>query len=379
MQQDRFQKLFVVLLVVFISLLFLAMLRPFLMTILLAAIFSGLVQPLHRRILAVVRGRRAAAAALTLFFFILVILVPLLGVLGIVAGQAYQVSLAVVPWVQHLRDATLDPAALARLPYVQELLEALRPHWSVVVAKGGQLAASGSSFLVDKLSAATRGTVQVAFQIVVFLYSMFFFLKDGGAILARMLYFLPLPEADERRMMGKFVSVTRAMLKGTLTIALLQGSLTGIAFALAGIDGAVFWGTLAVLLAMVPGLGAPLVWAPAVIYLFASGHVGRAVAVLVFCAGIVGTLDNFLRPRLVGRDTQMHDLMVFFGVLGGIALFGLVGFIVGPILAALFVTIWDIYGIVFRDYLPKALGGVRAATAAPAAPAPPPPRDDNDA
>ncbi len=349
MNQERFQKVFVVLLLVFISAGFVAMIRPFVLTILLAAIFAGVLQPVHGRILRLVRGQGVIAASFTLILFLVVVVGPLLSALGIVANEAYNVSQSVVPWVQKMREGTLSLEGLESLPLVEEI----RPHWSEIVARGSQLVASGSRFLVEKLSSVTRGTVTFVFQFVVFLYSMFFFLKDGRSILERLLYYLPLDDADERRMVGKFASVTRAMLKGTITIAVLQGSLTGIALAVVGIKGAIFWGTLAIFLAMIPGVGAPVVWLPGVVYLFATGHTGRAIFLLAFCAGIVGTLDNFLKPRLVGRDTQMHDLMVFLGILGGITLFGLAGFIVGPILAALFVTIWDIYAVVFKDHLPK--------------------------
>ena len=124
------------------------------------------------------------------------------------------------------------------------------------------------------------------------------------------------------------------------------------AFAVAGIQGAMFWGTIMTLLSIVPGIGTALVWVPASIILAMKGHVVAAAGLAAFCAIVVGSVDNLLRPRLVGRDTQMHDLLILFGTIGGLLLFGVLGFIVGPIVAALFVTVWDIYGIAFRDVLP---------------------------
>jgi predicted PurR-regulated permease PerM len=185
---------------------------------------------------------------------------------------------------------------------------------------------------------------------------MFFFLMDGGRILDRILYYLPLPPEDEARMVDKFVSVSRATLKGTVIIGVIQGALAGVALAVAGVQGAVFWGTIMTVLSIIPGVGTALVWAPAAIYLMATGHVFAGVALFVFCGAIVGSVDNFLRPRLVGKDTQMHDLLILFSTLGGLLLFGVVGFIIGPILAALFVTVWDIYGTAFRDILPATSG-----------------------
>ncbi len=357
MKELRVEKVVVLLLLVAISAGFVAMLRPFLMTLLMAAIFAGLVQPLQRHIVGWTRGRRTLSAVLTLGLFLAVIVVPLLSILGIVANEAYNVSQRVAPWVQRLREGSLDLGALAELPFADRIL----PHSNEILAKASQLVAAGGGYLVEAISAITRGTARVAFHFVVLLYAMFFFLKDGPAILARILYLVPLSNEDEQRMVGKFLLVTRAMLKGTLVIATLQGVLTGVAIAFCGIDGALFWGTLAVVLATIPGVGTVFVWLPCVIYLFATGQNVAAIFLVIFCAGIVGTLDNFLRPRLVGKATQMHDLLVFLGILGGIALFGLPGFIVGPILTALFVVIWDIYGVVFKDSLPQVSFGAAAA------------------
>jgi predicted PurR-regulated permease PerM len=213
------------------------------------------------------------------------------------------------------------------------------------------------TFLFDSLSATTRGTVQFLFHFFVLLYTMFFFLMDGSGLLRRILYYLPLPAEDESRMVDKFLSVTRATIKGTLLIGVVQGGLAGIAFAAAGIHGALFWGAVMTVLSVVPGIGTAVVWVPATIILALRGHVMTAVGLALFCALVVGSVDNVLRPRLVGRDTQMHELLIFFGTIGGILLFGALGFIVGPILAALFVTVWDMYGIAFRDVLPKREGG----------------------
>ena len=157
-------------------------------------------------------------------------------------------------------------------------------------------------------------------------------------------------------MLDKFRSVARATLKGTAVIGILQGGLAGLAFAVVGIPSAIFWGTIMAVLSIVPGIGTALVWGPAVIILAAGGHWIRAIGLGVFCGVVVGSIDNVLRPRLVGKDTEMHDLLILFATLGGISFFGIVGFIIGPILAALFVTIWEIYGTAFKDVLPAVTG-----------------------
>jgi len=146
--------------------------------------------------------------------------------------------------------------------------------------------------------------------------------------------------------------VTRATIKGTLLIGIIQGTLAGIGFWVAGIDGAAFWGTVMAVLSVVPGIGAALVWVPAVIYLFIVGHSLAATLLLAWCAAGVGTIDNMLRPKLVGKDAKMPDLLILLGTLGGLFFFGPIGFIIGPLVCGLFLTVWDIYGATFKDVLP---------------------------
>jgi predicted PurR-regulated permease PerM len=356
MRVERFRNAFLVILLVAISAAFVAMIRHFLLTILIAGIFSGLAHPLYKRLLRLLRGRRALASFMTLALLLAVVVIPLLTVLGLVAAEAFSVSEAVRPWIQ---ARVAEPSLL--LPWVQAVpgIERLEPYGDELLRKGGEMVGKTGTFLFDSLSATTRGTATFLFHFFVLLYTMFFFLMDGQALLRRILYYLPLPAADESRMVDKFLSVTRATLKGTLLIGVAQGGLAGVAFAVAGIHGAMFWGTVMTLLSVVPGIGTAVVWVPATIILALRGHVVTAIGLALFCSLVVGSVDNVLRPRLVGRDTQMHELFIFFGTIGGILLFGALGFIVGPILAALFVTVWDMYGIAFRDVLQKGSGSPR--------------------
>jgi predicted PurR-regulated permease PerM len=194
------------------------------------------------------------------------------------------------------------------------------------------------------------------FQFVVLLYTMYFFLTDGPALLDGALGYVPLAASDKQHMLERFVSVTRATLKGTVLIGAAQGALAGLAFWVVGIDGAIFWGSVMTVLSIVPGIGAALVWVPAALILLVTGHVWQGVALGLFCALVVGSIDNVLRTLLVGRDTQMHELLIFFSTLGGLLLFGAMGFILGPILAALFVTIWEMFGVAFSSELAEPAG-----------------------
>ncbi|KPJ95960.1 MAG: permease [Gemmatimonas sp. SG8_17] len=352
--RDKFAKGFLVLLAIAISVVFIMMIRRFLMAVLLAGIFSGMTHPLYGRLLRAFKGRRGLAAATTILIVLLVIVVPITGFLGVVTSQAVDVSESVGPWIEQevSRPDALD-RWLQRIPFI----ERLEPYQDQMAAKAGELTSSVGTFLVNSVAAATKGTVWFLFQLLIMLYAMFFFLIDGGSILNRILYYMPLAPKEEDRMVEKFVSVARATLKGTLVIGILQGGLAGFGFFVAGLGGAAFWGTVMAVLSVIPGVGAALVWVPAVIYLLAAGKLAAAVGLTVWCALVVGTLDNVLRPRLVGKDTKMSDLMILLSTLGGILLFGAVGFIIGPIVAALFVTVWDIYGVAFKEFLPDTSGG----------------------
>ncbi len=336
-------------LVIAISAVFLSMIRGFLMSILLAGILAGLVHPMYRRLSGWFGGRRALASAVTMLLLVLIILAPLGTLLGIVTAQAIKVGESATPWVQkNLTEPDAITKTLESLPFYDRL----EPYREQILTKAGELVGTVSTFLINGVSSATVGTVNFLFMFFILLYTMFFFLMDGGKLLARILYYLPLEDEEEKRIIDKFTSVTRATLKGTAVIGILQGSLAGIAFAVVGIQGAVFWGTIMTVLSIIPGIGTGLIWIPAAVILIAGGSVAKGIGLAIFCGLIVGSIDNFLRPRLVGKDTQMHDLLILFGTMGGIMMFGVLGFIIGPIVAALFVTVWDIYGVVFRDVLP---------------------------
>jgi len=349
MNKEAINKWVLLLLVFFISALFLSMIRQFLMAIFMAGIFSALSYPLYRRFERWFRGRRGLASLATLLLIVVVVILPLGGLLGIVTGQAIKVGEAVTPWVaKQLSQPDAISDTLKSLPFYDKV----EPYRNLILTKAGELVGHISGFLINRLRSVTLGTVNFIFMLFIMLYTMFFFLMDGDKLIDKILYYLPLEDQDERRMLDKFTSVTRATLKGTAVIGILQGTLAGAAFAVVGIDSAVFWGTIMAVLSFIPGIGTALVWVPAVIFLAATGHPAKAIGLGVFCAAVVGSIDNLLRPILVGRDTQMHELMILFGTLGGIIMFGVVGIIIGPIIAALFVTIWEIYGVAFQDVLP---------------------------
>ncbi|RLB98795.1 MAG: AI-2E family transporter, partial [Deltaproteobacteria bacterium] len=328
MTSSSVNKLALLMLLGLISAIFLAMVRHFLMAILLAGIFSAMARPVYQRLNRLFGHRPALASAATLVLLVLLVLVPLGGLLGIVTAQAIKVGQSVTPWVQTQIN---QPAGFwelfSHIPFYDQAADLLLPYRETILRKAGELVAYLSRFLIGSLGSATVVTVNILFMLFVLLYTMFFFLIDGERLLGKILYYLPLEDKDEQRMLDKFTSVTRATLKGTAVIGVIQGTLAGAAFAAVGIPSAVFWGTVMAVLSFIPGIGSALVWAPAALVLVAGGNWGRGLALGLWCAVVVGGVDNFLRPRLVGKDTQMHELMILFSTLGGIAMFGVLGVI----------------------------------------------------
>lgn len=276
-------------------------------------------------------------------------MVPVGFVFAAFVSQASDIANTAAPWIrQQLATPGQITAILEGLPFY-ELVE---PYREIALARLGELANFLSGWLLGLFQSATLSTFKSLLTTLIVLYTMFFFLVDGDRLLYYLLYYLPLNDEDEKKLLSRFTSVTRATLKGTAVIGFLQGGLAGIALWLAGIPSALFWAICMMLLSVVPGVGTAIIWLPAVIYLVVGGQYLTALLVGLFCAIVVGTIDNVLRPRLVGNDTQMHELMIFFSTLGGLLMFGFMGFVIGPIIAALFVTVWELYGDEFKDWLP---------------------------
>jgi predicted PurR-regulated permease PerM len=346
----RFRRAFLLILLFGISLLFVLVISRFLMAVFLAAVFAGLTYPLFRWIKRRLGGRPILAGLATIVLVVGGIVIPLAGFLALVAAEAVQMSQAAAAWFESQRDQLDDYWEWAeRVPFVGGVL----PAGDDVVEQLRELAGRAGPAIMGTLAAATRSALHFVLQTFILLYALFYFLVDGPVILRKILDYLPLSKGEENELLERFVSVTRATLKGSLLIGLIQGGLAGLAFWVAGVPGPAFWGTVMVVLSIIPAVGAALVWVPAVIYLFAIGQVFAPVALLVWSALVVSTVDNFLRPRLIGRDARMSDLLILLSTLGGIFLFGALGFIVGPIVAALFVTIVHIYGEAFRHVLPR--------------------------
>ena len=329
-----------------ISLLFFLIVKGFLISVFFGALLSALLHPVYRRIRRVLRGNKAAASGLTVVLTLLLVIIPLLFFLGLVVGEAVGVSTQAREWFSEQGELT---EMLNRQIAKHQWLEKLKPYQDDIIQKAGQLTARAGSLVAQGLAAGLKGTASFVFSLFVMLYAMFYFLMDSGVSIHKALRYTPLTEDDSERLLEIFRSVTRATIKGKLIIGVLQAGLAALALWLAGIGGVFFWFTVMCVLSVIPAVGTTLVWIPAVIYLALTGHGGKAVAVGAWCALVVGSIDNILTPKLIGKDTKMPDLLVLMATLGGLMFFGAPGILVGPIIGAVFLSAWQMWGGAIDD------------------------------
>jgi predicted PurR-regulated permease PerM len=346
----RVRKVVLLMLVSGVTLLFAWMIREYLLALLIAALIAAELHPAYRRLVRRLGGRKELAASLIVALLALLGVAPIIG-LGTLAGvQAVALVRAAEPAARELaKGGPLLHQLAERFPS----LSVLERYQAPLTQKLGDLGSQAGAAIVAWGSTAAGQTMTFFLLVFVMLYATFFFLVGGREALQKVLYYSPLPPDDEERIVGRFLSVARATVKGTLLVGVAQGALGGIGFWIAGIGGAVFWGVAMTALSVIPSIGTAIIWVPGVIYLFAIGKTAAAVALLAWCSLIVATIDNLLRPALVGRDTKLPDVLILVSTLGGIVLFGVTGFIIGPLIASMFVTVWEIYGEAFRDVLPE--------------------------
>lgn len=324
----RLRRLFALMLAGAFIILFVLMIAPYFEALVLAAVFAGLLFPLHSRIARRV-GRESIAAIATTALALLVVVLPLTGLISVLAREAVHVSEVVAPLVDGKNEIPSFSRVLPRwVPYRGQILE-----------RANDVIKQTGTFVVERLTKATQSTVIFLLDLFVTLYAMFYFLLRGPQLVALLNDYTPLGDEDKHEILTKGVAVTRATLKSLLVIGVLQGALGGVAFAAVGIDSPVFWGLVMAVASVLPLLGTAFVWVPATVALFLRGDVLHALALLAWCVVVVvGLLDYMLRPRLIGNDARMPDLVVLLSTLGGVGMFGVAGLIIGPVIAGLFLT-----------------------------------------
>jgi predicted PurR-regulated permease PerM len=326
-----------------VSLAFGWVLLPFYGTILWGTIFALLFTPLYRWWLPRLRRRRTLAALLTLFIVLVMVILPFALVTAALAQEAAAVY-------QRIQSGAWNPAV-----YLQGLFDAL-PGWltgplnslgltdfPALQRKLASVLTQASQLIATQALSIGFDTFDFVARVFIMLYLSFFLIRDGDAVLRAVRIAIPLAPEHQRELAEKFVTVTRATVKGNLLVALIQGLLGGLAFWFLGVQSALLWAVLMAVLSLLPAVGAALVWAPVALYFFANGGVWQGVALTAYGVLVIGLVDNLLRPLLVGKETRMPDYLVMISTLGGLTVFGINGFVLGPVIAALFIAVWHIY------------------------------------
>jgi predicted PurR-regulated permease PerM len=300
---------------------------------------------LYRWLLRRLSGRRSLAAVLTILTVLVIVILPLAGIAASLAREA-------AAFYDRLQSGEVNPGV-----YFHGLFDAL-PTWITgLLDRFGMIdfetlqkrlvtaLAEGSQFIATQAVNIGQNTFEFLANLCITLYLAFFLIRDGDDVARTVRNAIPLEPAHKKELIARFATVIRATVKGNLLVAAIQGALGGVAFWFLGVTGAILWGVLMAFLSLLPAIGAALVWVPVAIYFFISGNTWQGVALLAWGVLVIGLIDNLLRPILVGKDTQMPDYVVMITTLGGMAVFGINGFVIGPAIAAMFIAVWHIYGL----------------------------------
>jgi predicted PurR-regulated permease PerM len=341
-----------------VTVLFILLLKPFFGAIFWACIIGLIFFPVQRRFLERFGPRPNLAAVVTLALCIFIGIIPAL----LVAGSFFKEGAELY---QRLESGEIDVGGRLEqvrkaFPTIQHFFE--RFHFDIDKIKEAlsTAALAASKFIAQNAVRFGQDLLRFFIDLGLMLYVAFFLLRDGERLLALLVRALPLGDRWERLLFAKFAEVARATVKGNLVVGAVQGTLGGIIFWILGIPGAFLWGVVMTVVSLIPVLGAGIIWGPVAIYLFAVGEWVKGLILIAFGLAVIGLVDNLLRPLLVGRDTKLPDYIVLLSTLGGFALFGINGFVVGPIIAALFVAFW---GIFIREfYNPETVPPTRQTT-----------------
>ncbi|MBA1273848.1 AI-2E family transporter [Stutzerimonas azotifigens] len=336
-------KVFLILLIV-VSVAFGWILLPFYGAVFWAVILAIIFAPLQRWLYKRLHNRRNLSALITLLVCLVVAVLPVIFITGLLVQEGASLY-------RRIQSGDLDIGSY--VTYAREMLPGPLQNQLDRFGLGGDMdslrarlasgALEGSQYLATKAFSFGQGTFQFFVSFFVMIYLLFFLIRDGKELVARIRKAIPLSETQKRRLFSKFTRVVRATVKGNIVVAVIQGVLGGVIFAVLGIPSASLWGVLMALLSLLPAVGAGLIWTPVAIYFLMSGSVWQGIILTLYGVLVIGLVDNILRPILVGKDTKMPDYVVLISTLGGLALFGLNGFVIGPLIAALFISTWGLF------------------------------------
>lgn len=282
---------------------------------------------------------KTIAALLTLLCVFAIIFVPL----WVLGGQVVEQSLDLYERVSTEDSGVTRAGIMERVTDVLGFLERYGIEQNEVRSRLSSFAQTGADFVTRQAVVFGQATFGFLVSFLLTVYLLFFLLRDGPAIGTKIMHIIPLGKEREWTLYQNFVAVTRSIFKGTLVVSVVQGTIGGILFVVAGIDGALLWGVIMALLSIIPALGSFIVWFPAGLLLLLTGSVWQGVVVLGGGIFVISLIDNVLRPILVRRDVQMPDAIILISILGGLSVFGITGFIIGPIIAGFFFSMWSIF------------------------------------
>ena len=327
-----------------VTILFLYLLKPFFFPIFWAAVIAGVFGPLYSRI----NGKLNRPNLSTAILFLLIALIILLpaGIVGTLAfNESLRLYAALAPDTRHMDQNfqhlinTIASNSIAHLFHINKAL---------LIAKTTEVAQGITSYIFVHLTDLTQNTLGLLVKFVIMLYTLFFFVRDGDRFLRMAVKVLPLGLGREKFLYERFIVTARSTLKVTLIIGGIQGALGGIVFFATDVEGALIWGLLMILMAIVPVVGCSIIWAPAGILMLMTGHIWEGILILAVGFLVISTVDNLLRPILIGKDVEMHPLLIFLSTLGGIILFGFSGFVIGPVITSLLIALWEMYEEFYR-------------------------------
>jgi len=333
-QKTQFNFLLAFLIGVFILAVFIFW--PFVYALILAVIFAVVFQPIYQRILKLFSRLPSVAALLTTILIIIFILTPVV-LLGIQvfkeAGQLYSALAA-----NSGREAILNIFRDAT-----NKIQQVVPGAANFSLNPDQYIKQLATWLVQNLGAIFSNFAKMLMDFFIFLLAFYYLLKDGGRLKKLVLRISPLSDADNETIFSKLELAVNSVVRGNLAVALIQGISTSVGLTIFGVPNAILWGTIAAITALIPGVGTSLVILPSIAYLFLAGQVLAAIGLIIWGVLAVGLIDDFLGPKIVGRGMKLHPLLVILAVLGGIAFFGPMGFLLGPLALSLFFTLLEIY------------------------------------
>lgn len=333
---------FFLLALVAISTLMFFIFKPFFSAILAAAILAVIFQKPYNFFLRITGGKKALSSIAASLLIVLIVIVPLLVLLGFIAAEVNDA-------VKALSNVSERIGRINVLSFVEDMRFFQQMDFGEILNKSAFVDTSKTVLLI--VSKTYQGISSSGFWLFMLLLSLFYFFIDGKEIVKKMIHLSPLNDVHEKMLIGKFVSISRATLKGTIVIGIIQGAIGGLVFVCTGVSAPFLLAFLMIFLSMIPLVGAFIIWFPVGVIMLALGHIWQGVVILAVGMLIISTIDNLLRPKLVGRDTQMHPLLIFFSTVGGIILFGISGFVLGPVITAFFLTLWEIYATTNKNQI----------------------------